>query len=528
VLILRIRQAETALKDGRLDEAYELARDEQLRAHHDGQKLVGRLVRALLARGQEHLIASRLTEAMTDSEKAERLGGNLPETAALRAAVTEALLTVQQAERQKAGLAAAARQHIRNGWLSMGEQALAELGPGATHPLQAELAARRATAEAAIARAQQALDRDDWSAAIEALREARQAHTSNPRTSELMDRAALLVVAQTGLAIDRGRLDLAESMLERMGSLMNPTLPMQELNRLVSEVRTAAAAIERGQPRQAAEILHRLRAARPSAVWLSEASKHAEQAAEGIEHLRRGPLGWITTAPQLEAEGAAAPLSPRPAFASPVNGSDNYTVNDPITARFLLHVDAVGSFLVLRSPRITIGPVSSSRRPDIALLAEAGLPVITIERRDEDYFLSSEVPIKVNDTPVTRKLLANDDRIHLGPRCQLKFTLPSAASTSAILHVSGSRLPTGDVQRVILMDKSIVLGPGSSAHIRADQMPAPAVLYIRDGRLLVRGGDRIRVNDEPMDERIGIPLGANACIGPVSMAVRPVEAKMQS
>ena len=38
---LRIRQAETALAGGRLDEAYELARARDVRAHRNGQRLIG-------------------------------------------------------------------------------------------------------------------------------------------------------------------------------------------------------------------------------------------------------------------------------------------------------------------------------------------------------------------------------------------------------------------------------------------------------------------------------------------------------
>ena len=200
-------------------------------------------------------------------------------------------------------------------------------------------------------------------------------------------------------------------------------------------------------------------------------------------------------------------------------------IGGAIPDRFMLHIDTVGGFLVLRQPRISIGPISSSRHPDLPLLAEAGLPVITIERQEEDYFLSSETPVRVNEVPVQRKLLSDGDRISLGPRCQLRFTLPSAASTSAVLHLSGCRLPNGDARRVILMDKSIVLGPGTSAHIRADQMPSPAVLHIRDGRLLVRSATEVKVNDRPVDERTGIPVGACACIGPISLAVAAVEAK---
>ena len=48
MLILRIRHAETALANARLDEAFDLVhRDAKLRSHRRGQSLVTRLVKAL-------------------------------------------------------------------------------------------------------------------------------------------------------------------------------------------------------------------------------------------------------------------------------------------------------------------------------------------------------------------------------------------------------------------------------------------------------------------------------------------------
>lgn len=523
MLILRIKQAETALKDSRLDEAYELARTDDFRTHREGQKLVSQLVRALIARGQDHLTADRLGQAATDCEKAERLGGNLSEVAALRAAVTEAIQARQQAERRQAGRLAAARQHIHNGWLSFGEQILSDTEGSGTEPLREEAEIRREKAEQALNRAEQALNRQDWAAAVDSLREAKQAHASNPRIGTLTDQTVSLVAEQTARTLDNGRLDAAEAMLGELETLVSPNLQIQDLARFLRECRHAAGLLDRGQPRQAADILHRLSAARPGAGWLTEASRCAEQAAANLENLHRGPLGWFADTCSAAASTAPASNEGR----TEVIRSEHLMRSEhpAVPNRFLLHVDTVGSFLVLRQPRVSVGPISSSRRPDLGLLADAGLPVITIERQEEDYFLSSEVPVRVNDMPVQKKLLSSGDRISLGPRCQMKFTLPSAASTSAMLQLSGCRLPQGDARQVILMDRSIVLGPGTTGHIRADQMTSPAVLHVRDGRLLIRGNGDMKVNDRPMDDRMGIPMGARVSIGPISLAVAAVDTK---
>jgi hypothetical protein len=185
----------------------------------------------------------------------------------------------------------------------------------------------------------------------------------------------------------------------------------------------------------------------------------------------------------------------------------------------MLQVDGVGSFFVLRDRCVTIGPMSSSRRPDVGLLADAGLPVVTVERNDEDYFLTSDRAVCVDDKTVTRKLLTPGDRVALSPRCRFRFELPNAASTSAVLNLTGARLPRGDARRVILLDRSIVLGPGASAHVRADHLEEPVVLHVRDGRLFCRTNEEVMVDGHPMDRNAGIPAGAAVRVGSLSLVV---------
>ena len=87
MLILRLKQCERALADGRLDEAFDLVRQPDVRAHRRGQDLVGELVKALIDRGRRHLAQGRLTAAATDADKAIQLGGNLPDAVQLREAI---------------------------------------------------------------------------------------------------------------------------------------------------------------------------------------------------------------------------------------------------------------------------------------------------------------------------------------------------------------------------------------------------------------------------------------------------------
>ena len=187
-----------------------------------------------------------------------------------------------------------------------------------------------------------------------------------------------------------------------------------------------------------------------------------------------------------------------------------------LPARFSIHVDGVGSFLVLRDRQVTMGAAGSSHRADLALVAEPNMPATTIERVDDAYFLSSSGPVRVNDRPTTRTLLADGDRIALSRRCRMRFGLPHAASTSAVLDLTGTRLPTGDARRLILLDRSLVIGPGPASHIRADELSGPVVLSVRDDRLCCTGAEAVTVDDRPVDRSGQIPIGGHVRIGPVS------------
>jgi len=188
--------------------------------------------------------------------------------------------------------------------------------------------------------------------------------------------------------------------------------------------------------------------------------------------------------------------------------------------RFVIQLDGAGSSLVFRGRRVTVGPISSADRPDLGLMADASLPIVSFERTDEgDYFLASEHPVEVNDRPTTGKLLADGDKIALSPRCRLRFRLPTPASATAVLELSTARLPQADIRRVILLDREMVIGPGGAAHVRADQLPGRAVLQLGDGKLMCRTDCRITRDNRPLDAAEGIPLDTPVRIGPVGMVV---------
>lgn len=188
----------------------------------------------------------------------------------------------------------------------------------------------------------------------------------------------------------------------------------------------------------------------------------------------------------------------------------------------MIQVDGSGSFFVVRNSRITLGPVSSPRLPDVGLMADPNLPVATVERVDEDYFIKSDQPISINDKPTTSKLLCKDDRIALAQRCRIKFDLPNAASTSAVLDLSGARLVQGDVRRVILMDKQIIIAGGPAGHILLAGLSQPLVLHVREDCLFCQTKVPVLINNSRTDISAGIPINTHVRIGEVSFIVTEV------
>jgi hypothetical protein len=558
--MLRIKQAQCALAAGRLDEAFGLAAQPDFQAHRDGQALIDRLIEAMVRRGQEHLSAGRAAEAQADCEKAALLGGNLSDVGGLRAKLAEAVAGRQRQDRYVARIAAAAREHLDHGRLSAGEQVLAgaagEGAPVAANgrqgsaadrlgAIQHELAARRAAAEKALDLAEAALGREDLGASADELLRAGGMLAGSSRLADLSARLVAMATAKVRSAMEQGRLRIAQSMLQRLGPLAARGDELPQIKIVLDDCARAGGLVHAGRHREAAQMLRRLSLSAPGAAWLPEAAGRIERAAGEIEAVLSGPLALLAPPGAMPgamplrheaypagAEGnVRAPKeeagkeekTARGQDARGTQGRDALATGaaSPLPSKFVMLVDGVGSYLVTGNPRVTIGPVSSSSRPDLGLVTDPSLPTIAIERLEEDYFLRCERPVFVNDKPVTSKLLANSDVIALSAgaaKCRIRFGLPHPASTTAVLSLSGTRLPRLDVRQVVLLGREMILGPGATAHVRVDAMDIAVALLLREGRLVCRGAGAT-VDGRPLDERIGIPMGEAVRIGPVSLVL---------
>lgn len=515
MLMVRLKQCECALSDGLLDEAYDLAVQPDLRGHRRGQHLIEKLVKAFVERGRQHLAAGRLLQASIDSEKAGRLGGNLGTVAQLRMAIKNALQSEDRANQEFGKVLGDARRNMDQGQLSVAEKMLAAIdtSDARVDGFKQDIAGRRLAIEAGLKKASEALAAGNWEAAIDFIAPLRRGCTQDAGLRKLCGEIRDHLARETIAAFEAGRLNVVAGLLAGLDRLPIQSVDTDNLRATLNQCRMAYAAIENGQPHDAEAVLRRLCSLWPKATWLAAAADRTKELGAALSVIRSSPLSLVAmasdrtnqTSPTTSPAVAAPPHIPQPNVMTP--GS------------FCLHVDGIGSFQVFTSSSITIGPIGSSRAVDVPLMLDVGVPVVTISRSDEDYFLKAARPVVVNDQQAVNKLLNSGDRIGLGSRCRVTFRRPSAASTTAVLDLSGTRLSNSNVRTVLLMDREIIIGPGSSAHIRADDLPAPLVLQRRGDGLFCRSTTEMTVNEKPVGLAAEVPLGAHVSVGSLRFVV---------
>jgi hypothetical protein len=194
-----------------------------------------------------------------------------------------------------------------------------------------------------------------------------------------------------------------------------------------------------------------------------------------------------------------------------------------VSPRFLLWIDGVGGFLLCLGNRLTIGQSVADNTVEIPLVADISRMHATLTRDAEGYLLEALREVKVNNQETVRALLRNGDRITLGASCQLVFQQAVPVSTTARLNLaSGHRLPLA-LDGVLLMGETILLGPGTQAHVTVPELRRNVVLFRHRDSLGVRAdGVALTVNGQGGHTRAVLPERSVVQSEDVSFAVEPV------
>jgi hypothetical protein len=256
-------------------------------------------------------------------------------------------------------------------------------------------------------------------------------------------------------------------------------------------------------PGPAEPLLARVKATALEQIKRSMDEGRLDQAGRLLDKLKALAQGERPADPAPETASAAIPVGLKTG-----EGPDQ---------GLILQIDGVGSFLIFLSASVSVGPITSPKRPSLGLLADPNLPTVKICRCEDDYFVSGPKPAQ--EGQATGRLLVDGDRISLSDRCYLKFHMPNRASTTAVLTLVGVRLPRCDVQSILLADRDILIGPTKAHHIRAVLLDRTVVLLVREGRLWTMSQPTLLKQGPLADQASPLDLDRPVRVGPLSFVV---------
>ena len=519
---IRLKQAQHALKEGRLDEAFSIAIEKEVRELRAGQILLEDLVSPLLERAEEHLASDRLREALIDAERAVAAGGQRSDAIRLRDNV-ESAMAKQRGEAQAVN---SVRHHLKAGRLDTGAVRLADAGTG-NHAaqLERELETRRQRAREALERAG---EHAQAGRLLEALASARQAIEKDSAVSDDAEVLPMLknkVIEQIGQGLDSGDLKRAGELCSLLRESLGKTLEGSRMEDALKSCGRASEAFERGDLDGARVLLSQVSGLRPEASWINDARSSLEAAGNALGAVRSGPLGLLSTS---SAQAAAIPAS----FAETLRATSprnpaaqvaNPPSEEAARGALLLWIDGVGTYLIVPGDRVSIGRAGSSTRPDLGL-SRSGIAGHHAEvvRSDDDYFIvAAQGAVAVNGSPTPRKLLQDGDSVHLGDRSQFTFRLPTNLSSTAVITLRGNQRLDDNVQRIVLCDGHFLLGGQDNCHLQVPGTREPVVLTRTDEALVCRAAQPIVVNGKLAGEETRISLGEAVQVGDLTFTLTP-------
>jgi hypothetical protein len=515
----RLKVAENALNDGRLDEAYERLRPPEVKKGRRAQELLDLLAKSLRARARLSAQAGHYHQALADLDRLADIERVDPDTLALRQ-------RIEEEQRQRAGRHAErsdafnkAARDIQAGRLESGQLALERLEDAdRREQLREELDIRVQRSEQLLKQARELLAADDVLAACRFWEEACDRHGRSRQSDAL---AAELTPACQHLmnqAFRAGRLDELRAALQATQSLRAFSPALSEYERLGELARRAAEKLASADYVGLRETLLRLQAARSDAAWIKSALKTLDEIVQAHSLLLGSPLGLLG----MSLHKTAAFGKAHAGAVRHNHGAQDETVYRGQGAALddralLMLVDGTGSALLLAGDVIRMGRAGSQSGLDVPIPADIQSHHADIIRDGEDYFLVARGPVRVNHRQVSRKLLRHGDRIVLGAKARMVFHKPSAKSDTAVLKLSsGCRLPQ-DVSLVVLFKGTCLIGPQSSCHLRTREGDTRLVLFDRAGELFVRRAAR---DGRPTGPAEALPACETCDFGDVRMTVK--------
>jgi len=491
---IALRQADDAVKAGRLDEALRLASKPEVADHHFAVQLRNKVAMELIARAARRGEADDLPGAIDDLRVAEGLGAPPDALAATRLGLAERV-AVELRANLDAGEPAQVAERIE-------ELAKAKIGGPAL---------RRAREVA-----------DAWKNALD---EARRGEFG--RAHDQLDRAERLAGETAKAALGSARRDV-ENKQKAAAPRVEALYACLAEGRWAETLAAAEAVLEivpeHPSARQArTNAWQQIAAISPSTASLPARGGRIIPASFGHDASPPSPTPSASVhRPQsFVVADFEAPRGLRSIPVAPVRALAQVKSPGP-EGRFLLWLDAVGGYLVCLDDEVVLGRAGTDSTADVPLLGDLSRKHATVVRDGEGYVIRAIKPTFVNGKNVTTAPLRDGDVIRLGSTVELEFRQPSPVSATARLRVvSRHRLPLA-VDGVILMAETCIVGDSKQAHIAAPGLTAPIVLYRQGETLWCRAPGGFEVDGRTCAARAPLTMKSSVLGEGYSFSLEPL------
>jgi hypothetical protein len=180
--------------------------------------------------------------------------------------------------------------------------------------------------------------------------------------------------------------------------------------------------------------------------------------------------------------------------------------------RYHLWIDGVGAYLLTCANEVAVGgPQGDDGAVAVRLLANLSRRHATFRRTGESYVLDAHGRVSVSGMVVNdRTILGTTSEIELGRGVKLRFRMPSALSATAVVDFLSDHRPELSVDGVVLMDRTLLLGPGTGSHVCCRDWSADVVVHAGEApdTFQVRSRSALLVDGEIVHDGGDLPVGA--------------------
>ncbi|MEM8736253.1 MAG: FHA domain-containing protein [Planctomycetota bacterium] len=186
----------------------------------------------------------------------------------------------------------------------------------------------------------------------------------------------------------------------------------------------------------------------------------------------------------------------------------------------ILWIDGVGGFLMLDQDEVVLGQAVSADAIDIRIVGDVRRQAAAIRRDHGDYLLQPLQPTKVNGVSVERpQLLANADIVQFGERVQVQFNMPNPLSATAKLELASLNKFKPNVDGVLLLSDSCILGPGPGSHVLCPSWNHELLMFRHGEKWYFRTLEDVEVNGKSAKGQIPIESGMRLKGGDFSLSI---------